>query len=73
MPISPRDQHLIADLYGPFFHLSYSCATPFGPAILVTQDPLRTLPIRAFEWNHCKLGGIDQDLLEYLYSGAALS
>src|SRR6202048_383669 len=24
-------------------HLSYSCATPFGPAILVTQDPLRTI------------------------------
>jgi hypothetical protein len=22
-----------------FLHLSYSCATPFGPAILVTQDP----------------------------------
>jgi hypothetical protein len=33
----------------------------------------RTLPIRAFDWNHCKLGGVDQDLLEYLYSGAALS
>ena len=28
---------------------------------------------RKFEWNHRKLGGIDQDLLEYLYSGAALS
>jgi hypothetical protein len=26
-----------------FLHLSYSCATPFGPAILVTQDPTRTL------------------------------
>jgi hypothetical protein len=25
-----------------FLHLSYSCATPFGPAILVTQDPSRT-------------------------------
>src|ERR1700724_2726214 len=24
-------------------HLSYSCATPFGPAILVTQDPSRSL------------------------------
>jgi penicillin-binding protein 1A len=23
-------------------HLSYSCATPFGPVILVTQDPNRT-------------------------------
>ena len=23
-------------------HLSYSCAAPFGPAILVTQDPKRT-------------------------------
>src|SRR5437667_4363728 len=23
-------------------HLSYSCATPFGPAILMTQDPSRT-------------------------------
>src|ERR1700758_4670137 len=22
-------------------HLSYSCASPFGPAILVTQDPAR--------------------------------
>src|SRR5881397_3816101 len=26
-----------------FLHLSYSYATPFGPAILVTQDPKRTL------------------------------
>src|SRR5215831_16841845 len=25
-----------------FLHLSYSYAAPFGPAILVTQDPLRT-------------------------------
>src|ERR1700756_2528050 len=25
-----------------FLHLSYSCASPFGPAILVTQDPTRT-------------------------------
>src|SRR3982074_414913 len=24
-----------------FLHLSYSCAAPFGPAILVTQDPTR--------------------------------
>ena len=24
-------------------HLSYSCAWPFGPAMLVTQDPFRTL------------------------------
>src|SRR2546422_11303661 len=23
-------------------HLSYSCASPFGPAILVTHDPRRT-------------------------------
>jgi hypothetical protein len=23
-------------------HLSYSCAWPFGPAMLVTQDPCRT-------------------------------
>jgi hypothetical protein len=23
-------------------HLSYSCASPFGPAILVTQDPIWT-------------------------------
>jgi hypothetical protein len=23
-------------------HLSYSCAWPFGPAMLVTQDPFRT-------------------------------
>src|SRR3974390_2793343 len=30
-----------------FLHLSYSYATPFGPAILVTQDPLRTLPHRS--------------------------
>jgi hypothetical protein len=28
-------------------HLSYSCASPFGPALLVTQDPLRTSPCRA--------------------------
>src|SRR5260221_10206009 len=26
-----------------FLHLSYSCASPFGPAILVTHDPDRTL------------------------------
>src|SRR6202040_4242029 len=26
-----------------FLHLSYSYASPFGPAILVTQDPTRTL------------------------------
>src|SRR6476646_9154330 len=25
-----------------FLHLSYSYAAPFGPAILVTQDPTRT-------------------------------
>jgi hypothetical protein len=25
-------------------HLSYSCAPPFGPAILVTQDPFQTSP-----------------------------
>src|SRR5260370_7561655 len=25
-----------------FLHLSYSCASPFGPAILVTQDPFRS-------------------------------
>jgi hypothetical protein len=43
------------------------------PAGSVENDPLRTLPIRAFEWNHCKLDEIDQDMLEYLYSGAALS
>src|SRR6202023_2694534 len=30
----PRRAHL---------HLSYSYASPFGPAILVTQDPTRTL------------------------------
>jgi hypothetical protein len=29
-----------------FLHLSYSCTTPFGPAILVTQDPFRTSPVR---------------------------
>jgi hypothetical protein len=29
-----------------FLHLSYSCATSFGPAILVTQDPNRTLGLR---------------------------
>ena len=42
-------------------------------AAAAAADPLRTLPIRAFEWNHCKLDEIDQDMLEYLYSGAALS
>jgi hypothetical protein len=25
-----------------FLHLSYSCAPPFGPATLVTQDPNRS-------------------------------
>src|SRR5256886_6191533 len=29
-----------------FLHLSYSYATPFGPAILVTQEPLRSLRLR---------------------------
>src|SRR5438132_9560370 len=29
-----------------FLHLSYSYATPFGPAILVTQDPTRTLAVQ---------------------------
>jgi hypothetical protein len=28
-----------------FLHLSYSCATPFGPALLVTQDPIRTFAL----------------------------
>ncbi|MEA3072180.1 MAG: hypothetical protein QOD29_3626, partial [Alphaproteobacteria bacterium] len=26
-----------------FLHLSHSCASPFGPAILVTHDPNRSL------------------------------
>src|ERR1700740_2057453 len=30
-----------------YLHLSYSYAAPFGPAILVTQDPTRTLPHRS--------------------------
>src|SRR6516164_9179130 len=30
-----------------YLHLSYSYAAPFGPAILVTQDPIRTLPHRS--------------------------
>src|SRR5580704_14905766 len=25
-----------------YLHLSYSCASPFGPALLVTQDPSQT-------------------------------
>src|SRR5258705_9158042 len=29
-----------------FLHLSYSCATPFGPAILVTQCQLRTFALQ---------------------------
>src|SRR5436305_2048384 len=29
-----------------FLHLSYSYATPFGPAILVTQDPNQTSAVR---------------------------
>src|SRR5256885_9413711 len=28
-----------------YLHLSYSYAAPFGPAILVTQDPIRTLDL----------------------------
>src|ERR1700732_1677708 len=28
-----------------YLHLSYSCAAPCGPAILVTQDPSRTLAV----------------------------
>ena len=30
-----------------FLHLPYSCAPPFGPAILVTQDPKRSLQWRS--------------------------
>src|SRR6266446_6893628 len=29
-----------------YLHLSYSCASPFGPALLVTQDPLRKSSVR---------------------------
>jgi len=29
-----------------YFHLSYSCASPFGLAILVTHDPSRPLLYR---------------------------
>jgi len=44
-------------------HLSYSCAWPFGPAMLVTQDPFRTKrgtaahgrPLRPCRWHaHCR-------------------
>jgi hypothetical protein len=31
---------LIAETEGPLLHLSYSYASPFGPVMLVTQDPL---------------------------------
>src|SRR5437762_11037684 len=31
-------------------HLSYSCATPFGPAILVTQDPYATFASYTRRW-----------------------
>ena len=34
---------LIAEPEGPLLHLSYSCAPPFGPVVLVTQDPKRTV------------------------------
>ena len=33
---------LIAETRRAFLHLSYSCAQPFGPAMLVTHDPNRT-------------------------------
>ena len=29
-----------------YLHLSYSCASPFGPAILVTHDPTETLAVK---------------------------
>jgi hypothetical protein len=35
------DQHLIAEPEGPSF-ITYSCASPFGPATLVTHDAKRT-------------------------------
>src|SRR5438034_9896907 len=38
-----------------FLHLSYSCATPFGPAILVTQDPLQTLDVQCNGLSGCKM------------------
>jgi hypothetical protein len=47
-------------------------------AILLLADALGTPPIRSFEWGHCtwsqrEPGATNQGLLEYLYSGAALS
>ena len=33
-----------------FLHLSYSCATPCGPALLVTQDPSATLAVHCGKW-----------------------
>ena len=50
----------------------------FGGNVSYLADALGTPPIRSFEWNHCtwsqrELGATNQDLLEYLYSGAALS
>src|ERR1700720_639240 len=45
-----------------FLHLSYSCATPFGPAILVTQDPSATLAV------HCGNGfDVSQPLSKYSF------
>src|SRR5437763_3691682 len=33
-------------------HLSYSCGSPFGPAILVTQDPTATLAAKFAVMQH---------------------
>src|SRR5438132_5929337 len=30
-----------------FLHLSYSCASPFGPSLLVTQDPIAPFQLKA--------------------------
>src|SRR5258708_28933506 len=36
-------------------HLSYSCASPFGPAILVTHDPLRTSGVQCNRRSGCTM------------------
>ncbi len=61
--------------YGERLHQSSRPARRRTGQILRGAEPtaLRTLPIRAFQWNHRELDEIDQDLLEYLYSGAAFS
>src|ERR1700719_2721947 len=56
-----------------YLHLSYSYASPFGPALLVTQDPLRTSSVHCSSLpDHLDCGRKLQALdLDFAESGSA--